>query len=320
MKSFLRYFGAVVFLILAVSSFGLFEYWKLLEADSRYLGAGVASIVALYLSIILFLPTWRLTLRERMTWSTTIVILLSMAEGGFLKWKSESDLNKLLHARGRCESSLVSLVGNRFDGSLETAQNVCTLRILHDSLATTASGTGEEELLSVAKLLRYEGRLDETAFVLILSFYATLESKRADHSETSALDVLKNEFNFVEGSVPFFDIYQVREFFDGTVGITMERNRMKKLIELSTLGKTLGVFISRTRGATEGYQDLLKGSMKLESGELTLLGLRSQRLKDSYNRIVSNWKLLETLESLNLKDTYPEQYQKVLREVTYEPL
>jgi hypothetical protein len=321
MKKFFRIFGAFVFFAISIMSFVSFEYWKLLDTDSKYTYAGVVSAISFLVGLLLAISNGQVRISDNLRLGLSITLILVGAEFSFLQWKATSPLNHVLHARGRCESFLAGMLGNHFDDVLKNAQNTCTLRLLHDYLGTVPTNEGEEQVLAVEKLLASESRLNETALVVFLSFYSNLEEKLIEKSGAQEpLDTLKNEFSFAEGAIPILEVYHLKDLFEGEMSSDMESTRMKKLLELSTLGKTLGVFFGRARGAVEAFGVLTKArdhGAKFEAGELTLLGIRAGHIQEGYNRIVSEWQMAKRLQDLNLQDTYPEQYQKVLKEVTF---
>ena len=324
MKKFLRLTAATFTLVVAVAGFALFEYWKLLESDYRFAYGGILAVLALFGSLYLFFPAKEYAWKRWCKGASVFVIFLIACEILFLKVKGRSDLNQVLNAKGRCESVFVEIFGSDSDGMFRAAQNACSLRMLQDRLQVWSLSDGEEKLGLVGRLLDNANRLDETALVVLLSDYSALENKRIEsvHHDLPE-EALKDELSVVEGSLVLLEIYHPKALFENGTATMMEAARVKKMVELSTLGKTFGIFLARARGAIEAYSLLGRSRAKnpqFDSGEYTLLGMRVQKLKDSLSRIQTSWNLPAKLDGLNVKDTFPEQYQKVRADITFEPL
>jgi hypothetical protein len=327
MKRLSCYSLATLLLVLAVGAFGYFEYSKLISDYPATVLVSYFSVIFLFGSAFLFLPVTTRPLRECLTKALLITAFIGISIFGFLKWKSQSELNQVLHAKGRCESVMVELFKHRFQGAWKNAQNVCTLRLLKDQLQQEPFEQGQSDIIKVGSLLESENRMNETALVLLLSFYANLESEQNDKTPVNknhSLEAAKATANLLEGVLPLFETYQVRATYEEDGGDN-EATRMQKLLELSTLAKTLSVFLAKEKFGDAAVDTIAKHSgvpslSALPTGELTLLQVRMQTIHERFARVKIRWNLRGILESLNLKRTYPGEYQRVQADVDADGL
>jgi hypothetical protein len=322
MKRIPRYALATLLLLLAITGYGYFEYSKLISDNSASVLLSYLSVALLFASAFLFLPVTTKPLKECLTKALLITVFIGLSIFGFLKWKSRSELNHVLNAKGHCESVMVELFKHRFQGAWKNAQNICTLRYLKDQIHQEAIAGGQSEIITVGSLLESENRMNETAFVLLLSFYANLESEQNEKTPVNGNLLFKAataEFNLLEGVLPLFEIYQVRATYEEDGGDS-EATRMQKLVELSTLAKTLSVFLAKEKRGDQTVAALERRSQvpnvpALPAGELTLLEVRMQNIHERFAHVRKRWNLTGILESLNVKQNYASEYQRVRAEV-----
>jgi hypothetical protein len=322
MMSFFRYFGALFSFALALAAFAIFDYGRLENSSSQYIF--LAATILFFVSAIILFFVKREGISRSLKFAFYLAAILAAGDFGYLKWKSQNALNKALNAKICCESIFADLFVDSFDGFTHKVQDTCRLRKLHEVLATLGLDSAEDRVILVTKLLQNQNRLNETSLVVMLSTYSGLESKRnekdADHSLANNVG---KEFSLLEGDLLVLQVYEVKPLFGAKLSPNMEIPRVKKMLELSMLGKTLTIMIERTRKDLGFFEALSKqkpSDAHLDSGELSLLEIRAQKLKEGYNRVIEHWNLPAQLESLNINQTYPNEYEKVRSDIDVTPL
>jgi hypothetical protein len=304
------FLGSTLLILLSILGTVLTEYWKLVETDSRYLISAAAAALFFMLGLVLLPPFSRLGHKLSFIRAFQVTLGLSVLYVGMASAISSTELNKVLNAKSRCESVVSVLARDAMNDFFSIAQDSCRLRMLQATLSGMPIEDAEKRVMHVARLLHAQNRLNDTTLVTLLGMDSHLEKKR-EPSLHSSLDELETELALI-------DLYTVQDLFSTkTTAQNIENLRMQKLIELSTLGKTLGILIAHYQSALADYRKILANpdNHVLDSGEISLVESRTQSLRTGFNRVIKRWDLLAKLNSLHLDETYPDLYLKVKEQV-----
>jgi hypothetical protein len=312
---------ASLFLLFSIVCFCFFEYWKLLQGDSQYLLAAAACAGSFWIGTFLAFPIKSQGIKPCLAVAASVTLIVMGSEYLFLRIRSQNDLNRVLAARGRCDSVIVELFPDGLNGTLAAAKTACILRILQIRLAELPSPEkGERTLTDIAGILDHEDQLTETVLVLLLSYQSNFETKqleKLDLKPKTPIDHLRANLSLVEAEIALLSIYRVKPFRVRESDPAYDALRTKKILELSVLGRTLGVVAAREQSVSEMHEDLKQSaSIPGEVSELILLQTRVYRSKESLQRVIKRWNLMSVLNDLDIEDIYPDEYNKVLKDIS----
>jgi hypothetical protein len=324
--TFLRFLGAAFFLVTAVGLYALFEYWKLFDPNNRYIFAGFGAGFSLFFSVILFESLGEMSVGKSIQGAIMVTLLLWAGLFTLLTLHSRTPLNRILNTGTRCESLLLPLVEFRFDvyRAYFEAQDRCRLRMFLGTLKTLSLVEGEDRIVQVAKYLQSESRLNETELVLLMANYSQIQEKRfLGESGASPMSTLQNLFAVMEAEVSLIAVYNVKSLEEEDLEPNSEAQKLRKIVELSTLGKTLHLVVAKVEDTLKRYEEMSSEatSRPLVYGpELSLLEIRAKKLRSAVNGVIKRWGLRNKLESLHVLETYPQQAERLLADVSFEPI
>ena len=243
-----------------------------------------------------------------------------MSYTAYLKLRAGRELPRLVNSGLHCESLLLPLLHYPLDQFTTLAnRNLCTLGFLEKKLSTESETSAENLLFKMPALLADTSVLEETTLAILLSFLHEVHARDSKPQvAVTALEELKNSFDLVDGDLTLLESYKLRENWILASRLTIENSRIKKALEISTLGKILNSFFAELGPKLDRAKDpkLQAGPLPDGAGQITLLDIRGIKIKTRCKKLLNKWDLPTQLAGLKLEDTYPEAYRGILKNVT----
>lgn len=280
----------------------------------------------MFFSVIFFESLGEMSVGKTIQGAIMVTLFIWGGLFTLLTLHARTPLNQILNTGARCESLLLPMIEFQFDvhRAYFEAQDSCRLRMFLGTLKTLSLMEGEDRIVQAAKYLQSESRLNETALVLLMANYSQIQEKRfLGESGSSPLSTLQNLFAVMEAEVLLISVYNVKSLEEENLEPNSEAQKLRKIVELSTLGKTLHLVVAKVEDTLKLYDEISAEATSSPSSygpELSLLEIRANKLRNAVNGVIKRWGLRIKLESLHAMETYPQRYGKLLTDVSFEPI
>ncbi|MBC7396985.1 MAG: hypothetical protein H7333_06035 [Bdellovibrionales bacterium] len=313
----MRFSKASFFVLISVFALGAFEYFKVYYPSQNYVFYGLLAMLAFTMASYFFSGFFSDKKKQRIGFSFLLTVLLCLGYQGFLKLQSGRPLPALVESRTRCESLLLPLVGerlSRIEGSANP--NICTLGFLQNRIEKLSEERAEGLIFNAAALYRSSESYEETTLVMLLAFWNQLHEKpisKFAREDGLAFYKVKAELDLFEGDMTLLETYQMKNSWTQASRDQVERLRVKKAVEISTLGKLINTLIKQMEGSLSRLSVLNKTRTEnaVGVGQISLLDIRSKKLILRLRYLVDEWQLKSKLDALNIQDTYPQAFAEI---------